>query len=146
MSLSAPAKTRASTGVRRAGYVVAMMVNALMLLAANIWPGWEVVPFLSRETPLVMSWVNVAIVVNLVANAAYFLRDPVWLRSVGDLVTLGVGTAVMVRIWQVFPFDLTGSGMDWALVLRIVLVLGIFGSVIGMIAAAGTLVRNAPRS
>jgi hypothetical protein len=123
-----------------------MMVNALMLLAANIWPGWEVVPFLSRETPLVMSWVNVAIVVNLVANAAYFLRDPVWLRSVGDLVTLGVGTAVMVRIWQVFPFDLTGSGMDWALVLRIVLVLGIFGSVIGMIAAAGTLVRNAPRS
>lgn len=145
MSVSA-SPTRVSTGTRKAGYVIAVLVNLALLVGVNVWPGWDAVPFLNGETRLVLSLVNASIAVNLVANAVYVVHGPIRLKALGDLVTLGVGTAALLRIWQVFPFDLAGSGMDWALALRIFLVIGIFGSVIGMMAALGSLVRSAIRT
>ena len=38
--------------------------------------------------------------------------------------------AATVRMWQVFPFDFGSSSFDWALLVRILLVLGIVGVVI----------------
>ena len=69
------------------------------------------------------------------------MRDPAWLRAVGDIVTTGVGLAALVRLWQVFPVDFTVTAVDLDLVARWVLVLGIVGSVIGIVAAAARLVR-----
>jgi hypothetical protein len=141
MSVSA-APTRSSIGSRRVGYTVAVLVNAAMLWAVNVWPGWESLPFLSEEAPLVMSSVNLAIVVSLVANVVYLVHDPAWLKAAGDLVTLGVGVLALVRIWQVFPFELSSSPMDWALVVRILLVVGIVGSGIGMLVALVSGMRS----
>lgn len=137
MTLTAPERTSA-TG-RRAGYVVAVVVNALMLYAVNGWPGWDAVPFLTDATPQVLGWVNASILVNLLANMAYLTRDPPRLRALGDLVTTGVGLLAMVRIWQVFPLDVEAG---WETVARVLLVVGIVGSGIGMVVALGRLVRG----
>jgi hypothetical protein len=42
-------------------------------------------------------------------------------KSLGDLVTTGVSLAVLVRIWQVFPFDFAGWSVDWSWLVRLVL-------------------------
>lgn len=141
MTITAPTK-RLTVRTRRAGYVIAALVNAAMLFAANRWPGWESLPFLTADTRLVMPIVNASIMVNLVANVVYLLRDPPWLKSVGDAVTLGVGIAALVRIWSVFPFDLGDHPLDWALVVRVLLGLGIVGSIIGLIAAVVSFFRS----
>ena len=135
---------RHSRSTRRLGYAVAVLVNAAVLYGANRWPGWEEIPFLTDDTAQVMDWVNASILTNLVANVLYFVADPPRVRALGDVVTTSVGVVAMVRIWQVFPFDVDSDSSGWGLVLRVLLVVGIVGSVIGIVAGLVRLVSSAP--
>ena len=135
-----PRSSRPTPAARRAGYVVAVVVNAAMLYLINRWPGWEAVPFLTDATVLVIGLVNASLVVGVVANLVYLVADPPRLRSLGDLVTTSVGLAAIVRIWQVFPFDVTGT--PWEAVLRVLLALAAFGSGVGIIVALVGVVRG----
>jgi hypothetical protein len=131
-------RRRASRGSRRAGYVVSILLNLAVLYAINTWPGWDAVPFLTGETADVIGWVNLSIWVGVAANVLYLLADPVALRALGDVVTTAVGVVVVVRVWQVFPFDVSSG---WELVLRVLLVLGMVGSGIGILVALGRFGR-----
>jgi hypothetical protein len=72
----------------------------------------------------------------------YLVRDPDWLRAAGDLLGLSVGVVAMLRIWEVFPFAFGAGPVDWALVVRVLLVLGITGSGIGILVAVVRLVKS----
>ncbi len=124
-----------AAGARRTGYVFAVGVNAVLLYLVNVRPGWAAVPFLTADTSLVLGAVNASIAVNLAANVVYLLRDPAWLKALGDTVTLSVGLAALVRIWQVFPFDLGTEPVDWVLLTRILLLVGMAGSGIAILVA-----------
>ena len=139
--MSTESRTVRRPAARRAGYVVSIIVNVAFVFLVNVRPGWWIVPFLTDATPDVLGWVNASIVVTVVANAVYLVYDPRWLRALGGMATTGVGLAAMVRIWQVFPFDFDDSALDWALIFRIMLAVGIFGSLIGLVAQFASLVR-----
>jgi len=141
MTLTAAPK-RPTVATRRFGYVVAVLVNAALLYAANGWPGWEAVPFLTGDMPLVMGFVNASIAVNLAANVVYLVRDPSWLKALGDMLTTTVGVVALLRIWQVFPFDFGTSSFDWTLVVRILLGVAIVGSAIAIVAAFVSFMRS----
>ena len=133
--------TQKKAAGRRAGYLVAVIVNAMLLYAINSWPGWESVPFLTDDTTRVLGWVNASVVASLVANSIYLVADPPRLKALGDLAVNGVGLYALIRIWQVFPFDFADeSTVPWALIARTVLVVSIIGTIIGII---GALVRVA---
>ena len=136
---------RPAAATRRAGYTVSVLVNAALLYAVNVWPGWEAVPFLTADTSLVIGLVNASILVSLAANVVYLLRDPRWLRSLGDVATTAVGLVALVRIWQVFPFDFGDSSFDWPLAVHILLGVAVVGSVIGIAAGLVSFVRNVAR-
>lgn len=138
-------RSQTSAGYRRIGYVVAILVNGAVLYAANRWPGWDALPFLSDKTPEVLGIVNVSLVVGIILNVLYITADPPRLRALGDIVTMSIGIVVLTRIWQVFPFDFGDASFPWDTVFRVLLVLGIVGSAIGIIAALVTLVRGGPR-
>lgn len=143
--MGAPSETSdrsRSAAARRVGYVVAVLIDAAMLYAINVRPGWEVVPFLTEETPAVLGWVNASIVVGLVANLVYLVRDPRWLKALGDIATTAVGLVALLRIWQVFPFDFGTDAFDWPLVVRILLGLGIVGSGIAILVTLFTAARR----
>ncbi len=125
---------------RQAGYVVGAVVNALMLLAVNVWPGWEKLPFLTQETELVIGLVTASILVNLLANVVYALVHRAWLKPLGDVITTWIGLLALVKIWQVFPFDFEGSS-GWDLLTRVLLAVGIGGSCIGILAALVNLTK-----
>jgi len=131
-----------SAAARRVGYVVAVLIDAAMLYAINVRPGWEVVPFLTEDTPAVLGWVNASIVVGLVANLVYLVRDPRWLKALGDIATTAVGLVALLRIWQVFPFDFGADAFDWPLVVRILLGLVIVGSGIAILVTLFTAARR----
>lgn len=140
---------RSSTvGQRRFGYAVGVLVNAVMLYAVNIWPGWDILPFLTQDAKQVIPWVNASILLSLVASVVYMMSDPAWLKALGDIATAAIAVVVLVRFWQVFPFDFGDATFDWALLTRIVLGVGIAGSAIGILAGVVRLVRavgaNAP--
>ena len=133
---------RPTAAARRLGYGVGAVVNVALLYAVNIWPGWEVLPFLTAGTASVLVLVNLSIISNLTANAVYLVYDAAWLKSLGTVLTTTVGMITLVRIWQVFPFDFGESSFNWQLVTRILLIIGIVGSDIGIIAAFYALVKS----
>jgi hypothetical protein len=124
---------RPSPGTRRAGYVVAAVVNAAMLYVINVWPGWQAVPFLTGETRQVLGLVNLSVVVGLVANLVYLANDAPWLKSLGDLVTTAVGLVVIVQVWLVFPFSFDDWSADWSWLVRLMLVVAGVGASIGIV-------------
>jgi hypothetical protein len=144
MTVKAEAR-RPQVGARRIGYAVAVLVNVALLYTINAWPGWEAVPFLTEVLRLVTGLVNASIVVNLVANVIFLAWDPLWVKALGDLLTTSVGLAALVRIWQVFPVDFGTSSVDWELVARIVMIVAMVGSAIGIAAALASFMRAVTR-
>jgi hypothetical protein len=128
---------------RRIGYLLAALINAGILFALNVVPGWDVLPFLSTDTERVLPVVNLSLAVGIVANLAYVAYDSGWYRSLGDLITAAVGLAALARIWVVFPFDFASYSFNWGLVTRAVLVVAIAGSAIGALVHLVRLVREA---
>jgi hypothetical protein len=145
MTLTETASKRPAVGDRRVGYVVAVLVNAAVLYAVNVWPGWQALPFLTEDMRLVLGLVNASMLVSIVANMVYFVADPRWLKALGDIVTTAVGIAALVRMWQVFPFDFSGSSFDWALVVRVAMGIAIGGSAIALVVALVSFVKSIGR-
>ncbi|NNU27732.1 hypothetical protein [Isoptericola sediminis] len=134
------AARRPTGAARRVGYSFAVLANGLLLVLIHGWPGWETVPFLTPETVEVLPLVNASIVVGIAANVVYLVVDPLWLRALGDVMVTVVGLVATVAVWRVFPFDFTGWSFDWTLVIRILLVVAIVGSAIGIITGIARLV------
>ena len=135
-------RRRTTRTERRAGYVAGAVVNVLLLVAVNGWPGWDVLPFLTGDFRLVLGWVNASLVVGVLANLLYAVSDPPRLRAAGDVVQNLVGLVAMVRLWQVFPVHFDAGGFDWDLVARVFLGIGIAGASIAILVALVRLVRG----
>ena len=133
--------TQHSTGARRFGYLVAVGINAAMLWFLNIWPGWWVLPFLTRDVEQVIGWMNIPILVGIGANLIYAVNDPPWLKAVGEIITAAVGLVVLRRVWDVFPFQVPDHPFDWTLLIRVVLVVAIIGSVVAIVVQLVRLAR-----
>jgi hypothetical protein len=136
----APTQTtrRPSAGARRAGYALAIFFSAVLLVILNVSPGWQAIPFLTSATGQVLWLVNLSLAAGIAANLVYLAYDPPWLKSLGDLMTTGIGLAAAIRIWQVFPFDLPSA---WSAVARVLLVVAIAGSCIALVVQIVTLAR-----
>jgi hypothetical protein len=132
-------RRRASRPARIAGYVVAVLVNLAMWLLVYVWPGWEVVPFLSDEVPRVLGLFSLSVFANL----AY---DPRWFRAAGEVVISVIGLALAWRVLVVFPFDFTGLGYDLTTLARVVVVLGVIGSAIGVLVNLASFGREVLRA
>ena len=136
------AASRHSVGTRRLGYLVGAAVNAILLYLVNVEPTWTALPFLTGDTPQVLALVNAALLMSLLANLVYAADDAPWIKALGDLLTTAVGLAAAVRIWQVFPFSFDDSGFPWEQLTRVLLVVAIVGSVIGIIVNLVSLARG----
>jgi hypothetical protein len=138
-------RPRAPVAARRVGYGVSVAVNALLLYAVNVWPGWDVLPFLTGDMHQVLGWVNASMAAGVVANLVYLVHDPRWLKALGDVVTTAIGLAALLRMWAVFPFDFGDSSFDWTTAAHVLLAVGAVGSVIGIVVSAVTFFRTVGR-
>lgn len=130
-------RRRQSAAQRRFGYLVAIVVDVVLLVLVNVAPGWQAVPVLTSATEHVLPLVNLSLAAGIVANAVYVVRDgPV--KLVGDIATTAFSLFVTVRIWQVYPFELSGVWVD---VVPIVLGFVVVGTVVALLVQSVQLVR-----
>lgn len=134
---------RPRTGARRFGYVVAILVNLILAWLVAVWPGWDVVPFLTEDTTDVLPFVYASIATSILVNLVYVADDRPAVKATGELVNALVGFVSVIRIWQVFPFDFDGQWVGWEWLVYIALVVGGFGTAIGAVVQVVTLVRIA---
>jgi len=140
--MSAKPTGRASTVARKIGYLVAVLVNGIMLVMVNAYPGWRVLPFLSEDFVSILWLVNLSLVASVMLNLGYLAYDPAWFRSVGQIGVSAIGLVAAVRMWQVFPFDFSTYPFTWTAVIQLLLALAIFGSAVAIVVE---LVRLASR-
>ena len=134
---SAPTPTSIAPG-RVLVHLLGILGNGLVLLAVHAWPGWDVVPFLTGETPRVLGVLGAALVAGIVVHLVQLARGPDWWTPAGLTVTSAFGVIVNAWAFQVFPFDL---GEGWEAVVRVLLVVGVVGSAVGAVAALASVVR-----
>jgi hypothetical protein len=130
--------TSGRSTTRRTSAAAGVLANLVLMLLVNVWPGWDVVPFLTEETPDVLGLVNASLLTGIAVGLVQVARTDAWLAPAGSLVTSAVGLAATVRVLTVFPFDLSSG---WETVVRVLLVVGVIGAAIGMLVAFVSLVR-----
>jgi hypothetical protein len=141
MAVTAPAR-RPPVGARRTGYAIAAAINAAIAYAINVRPGWQALPFLTEDTRQLLGLVNLSLAAGLIANLVYLAHDPPRVKAAGDLVTTGIALAVLVRVWQVFPFDFGRYTFDWALLVRVLLVIAGAGAGVAVLVQLAVLARR----
>jgi len=124
---------------RRTGYLISILLNVAGLFLINVAPGWHAVPFLSDNTAQVLGIVNAMLIATVAVNLVYMFVDPRWLVALGGLGTTVLGVIGLVQIWAVFPFDFGDSSVDWPLLFRIALVIGIAGCGVAILVQIGQL-------
>ena len=123
---------------------LAILFSAALLIILNGSPGWQAIPLLTSDTTQVLWWSTSAWRQGsrrpggIAANLVYLAYDPPWLKSLGDLATTGIGLAAAIRIWQVFPFDVSSG---WSTAVRVLLIVAIAGSCIALVVQIVTLAR-----
>ena len=131
-----------TTVTTRGGNVGSVLVNAGLLWGINIWPGWTVVPFLTTDMERVLGIVNASLTAGIIANLVFVVIRNRGVMALGNLVVLGIGLAATLRMLGVFPFDFGDSWSGWPVVVRVLLVLGIVGSIIGAVVEIVALFRS----
>jgi hypothetical protein len=131
---------------RRGGYVVSILINAVLIFLLDAHPGWHAVPFLTPATEQVIGLVTLTLAAGIAANVVYFIADPPRLRAFGDLVTLTISLITTVRVLEVFPFAFHGSMAYWSVVVRVLLIVGIVGVCFGLLYSLVILIKGKPRA
>ncbi|MEZ5237473.1 MAG: hypothetical protein R2716_00395 [Microthrixaceae bacterium] len=134
-------RTSEGPGSRRAGYVVAIAVNAVMLWVVHRLLDWGWPRFLTADFEELVPIISFSLVASILVNAVYVIWDRGAVRPAGDLLTAVIGVVVTVRTYQVFPFDFSTYSRDWTTLARIVVILGIVGTSIAVLVNGIRLLR-----
>jgi hypothetical protein len=132
-----------SPTARRVGYLVAVFVNAVMLWVVNNLLGWGWPPFLTNAFDELLLVIDLSLAATTVVNLLWAWRDPWWFRHLGQIGLDAISVAVVVRTWQVFPFDFSGYWSGWSTLGRIVLAVAFCGLILDMTVRFVALVRAA---
>jgi hypothetical protein len=127
----------------RFGYVVAIVVNAVMLVIVNNILEWGWAPFLTDDFAQIVWLLGLSFLGAIVVNAIYLGYDPSWFKSASQIVLNFISMAVAIRTFQVFPFDFSGYQFNWEPLARFVIVLTMVAVGISIVVETAKLVRSA---
>lgn len=140
--LTAP---RVGRGARRIGYVIAATANGVALWVAHRLLDWEWPRFLTRDFEELLPILTVSFVSGIAANLVFVWRDDWPVKPLGEMMTTAIGFAVAVRTAQVFPFDFAQYATDWSWLARLVVVIAILGSAVGVVVHLVKLASGPPQ-
>ena len=130
---------------RAVGHAIAAIFNGLFLYLINVWPGWEILPFLTEDTTRVVGLVNASLIVSLALHLVRVVWAPPRMNALADTVDAVFAVAVVVRLLQVFPLDVPDGGAA-ELAIRTVLVIVAVGSSIGVVLNLVKFLRGPDRT
>ena len=127
---------------RRPGYVIAIVVNAVLLWVANNLLAWEWPKFLTDDFAQVLPYINLSLAATMAANLIWLAFDPAWFRSLLQIGLNLIAILVSLRMYAVFPFDFSAYTGNWETVARILIVIAVVASAIGVVAETFKLIRG----
>ena len=128
------------SATKRMGYLVGAAANGVMLWIAHQLLDWEWPGFLTPEFEDLLPIITVSFAAGILTNLAYAWSDSWPIKPIGELTNAVIGFVVALRTWQIFPFDFTGA--DWSRLVRLILVVTLFGTAMSAIAQLVKLARG----
>lgn len=126
---------------RRVGYVAAAIVNAVTLWVVAHLLEWGWPPFLTDGLDELMPLITVSLWMTVAANLVWAWRDPDPVKRLMQLVLNAVSFAVVLRTWQVFPFEFSSHATLWETSARLLLGLAFVGIIADTITQLVALLR-----
>ncbi len=115
------------------GHLVAIAVNLILLVVVRNLGDWDLLDFLTDDYDQVIEPLSLSIVATIVGRALRIVLPGRRVRLLIDGIVTAFGFYALFRIFQVFPFEFDPDGFRWDVVARFVLVVGMFGSAIGIL-------------
>ena len=118
---------------RMTDYIFAVIFNIAFLVVVNKVPDWNIV-FITDSYPDVLWALNTSIAVSLAGNLILIFFHPRFLHHLLTAVFSVFGILATSVLLSVFPFEFAELVGEWLNILvRIVLIVGIVGSAIGVV-------------
>jgi hypothetical protein len=130
------------TALKRSGYVIAIVINLIMMFVANNILSWGWFPFLTDDFTSLLPLINISLAATILANVCYLAFDPAWFKSLTQIGLNLISLIVSIRFYQVFPFDFSTSQFNWETVTRVVIILAIVGTGIAIVVESVKLIRS----
>jgi hypothetical protein len=112
------------------GYVVAIIVNLILLYIFNNLINWHV-NFVTNALNNVLWIINLSIIVAVIGNALLLLYNPELFRHVMTTIINIFAFVAVFLLYMVFPFNLNNFYIYWGLyILLIILMIGLAISII----------------
>ena len=132
---SSPAP-QTSSETRRRGYLVAIIVNVVLLYCAENVLKWNL-PWFTPAWADVVWAINLSLVGSIVGNAVLVVNDAALIKRLVEMITTGLALVAAYWIYMIFPFDFGA----WNFVAHlaafgVLLALAIAAIVVTMLAAA----------
>jgi hypothetical protein len=128
---------------RRAGYVVAIVINMAMLIVAQNILEWGWFPFLTSDFGGVLPWISFSLIATIVVYVVYLLRDSPTVKSTGQIGLNLINLVATYQVWLAFPFDFSAYDFNWNAVVRFLLIVAMVGAGIGALVEGVKLARQA---
>lgn len=129
---------------RSVGYGIAILINLGFIYIVQHLMDWGIAPFLTEEFTDLVPLITVSLSVAVAVYVIYLFDDRRTVKSVGQIVTNLVSLFVTVQVFIVFPFDFSGYDFDWSTLVRVLLILGMVGTVFGTLAEVRKLIVGEP--
>ena len=118
---------------RMTDYIFAVIFNIAFLVVVNKVPDWNI-PVITDSFPDVLWALNTSIAVSLAGNLILIFFHPRFLHHLLTAVFSVFGILATSVLLSVFPFEFAELVGEWLNILvRIVLIVGIVGSAIGVV-------------
>lgn len=127
---------------RRAGYLIVVLLDLVMLWIAHQLLDWQWPSFLTSAFEDLLPWITASLAATAMVNLVWVFWDPDWFRHLTQFGLNVLSLLVAVRTWQIFPFDFSSYASGWEAFARVVIVVGIVGSAIGAVVELVKLARS----
>ena len=127
-------KRRQSKLFRILGYIVAIVVNVIMLIFVNniLEFDWD---FIKSSFSECLPWIVFSIWVTIIINIIYIFFDKKWFKNLLEAISLIISLIVAWKVYTVFPFDFSILGsFDFNFWARIAMICAMIGMIVGLIA------------
>lgn len=112
-------------------YIANAIVNLILIWVWSRFTTW--LPFLTDSFAAVLPLFYISFAATIAANLMFLIYDAPVFKSLVKAALNIFSIVVMITLYFVFPFDFSAYHSNWDLIVRIIILVGIFGTAVGTV-------------
>lgn len=136
-------KNTTSTGGRRFGYFISILINGAIMYALNYMDLWDYIPFLTDSFKDVLWAINLSLGVTIFMYSTFIAFDRRWFRNLMQAMSNVFAFVSLLVFRQIFPLDLIEGAARWVNIGLLIL-MGIM--ILSIVIELGSAIKNYRKS